>query len=266
MLLSPFEVIHERPPDLPAVSRNLLELQTRAQVRRQACRTASAGPDDRWLPCFRRSWNKRLIDANVERLRDRDLAWADVALVSAMHIQKDALFAILERCRAIGLRTVVGGPIASSLSTDEINADHVVIGEAESLIATLARDLERGTRQTRVPGRRTAGDGDEPPPRPQPDQDEPLLHDDRAVLARMPLQLRVLRHHRDLRSPSAHQGCAAGARRTRPVARRRLARELFSSSTTTSSATRRAPKNCAPRWPNGAVNTRPASTSIPKLR
>jgi len=91
------------------------------------------------------SWNKRLVDENVERLRDHDLAWADVALISAMHIQKDALFAILARCRAIGLRTVVGGPIASSLPRAEIDADHVVIGEAETLIATLARDLEQGS-------------------------------------------------------------------------------------------------------------------------
>ena len=91
-----------------------------------------------------RSWNQRLVDENVQRLRDRDLAWADVALISAMHIQKDALFAILARCRAVGLRTVVGGPIASSLRAAEINADHVVIGEAESLIARLARDLEEG--------------------------------------------------------------------------------------------------------------------------
>jgi len=90
------------------------------------------------------SWNKRMVDENVERLHDRDLAWADVALISAMHIQKDALFAILARCRALGLRTVVGGPIASSLPAAEINAGHVVIGEAESLIATLAQDLEQG--------------------------------------------------------------------------------------------------------------------------
>ena len=40
---------------------------------------------------------------------------------------------------------MVGGPIASSLSPAEINADHVVIGEAESLIGPLARDLEQGT-------------------------------------------------------------------------------------------------------------------------
>jgi len=91
------------------------------------------------------SWNKRLVDTNVERLRERDLKWADVAMLSGMHIQRESLLAIEEQCRARGLRTVVGGPIASSLSAEELKADHVVIGEAEDLIAGLARDLERGT-------------------------------------------------------------------------------------------------------------------------
>jgi radical SAM superfamily enzyme YgiQ (UPF0313 family) len=94
-----------------------------------------------------RGWKKRLVDTNVERLCDRDLAWADVVMVSGMHIQYDSLVRIVERCRARGLRTVVGGPIASSLSLAELKADHVVIGEAESLIADLARDLELGTAQ-----------------------------------------------------------------------------------------------------------------------
>ena len=92
-----------------------------------------------------RAWKKRLVDTNVERLRDRDLAWADVVLLSGMHIQRESLLAIVERCRARGLRTVVGGPIASSVPAAELKADHVVIGEAESLIADLARDLEEGT-------------------------------------------------------------------------------------------------------------------------
>jgi radical SAM superfamily enzyme YgiQ (UPF0313 family) len=92
-----------------------------------------------------RAWNKRLVDTNVERLRDRDLAWADVVLLSGMHIQRGSLIGIVERCRARGLRTVVGGPIASSLPAAELKADHVVIGEAEALIAGLARDLEEGT-------------------------------------------------------------------------------------------------------------------------
>jgi radical SAM superfamily enzyme YgiQ (UPF0313 family) len=92
-----------------------------------------------------RSWKKRLVDTNVERLRDRDLVWADVVLLSGMHIQSDSLLAIVERCQARGLRTVVGGPIASSVPAAELKADHVVIGEAESLIAGLALDLEKGT-------------------------------------------------------------------------------------------------------------------------
>ena len=62
------------------------------------------------------AWKKRLVDTNVERLSDRDLKWADVVLLSAMHIQQETLVAIVERCKARGLRTVVGGPIASSVS------------------------------------------------------------------------------------------------------------------------------------------------------
>jgi len=88
-----------------------------------------------------KSWPKRLVDTNVERLRDADLAWADVALISGMHAQHEHLLAIVDRCRARGLRTVVGGPIASSMSAAELRADHIVIGEAESLITTLASDL-----------------------------------------------------------------------------------------------------------------------------
>jgi radical SAM superfamily enzyme YgiQ (UPF0313 family) len=91
-----------------------------------------------------KTWAKRLVDTNVERLGDRDLAWADVVLVSGMHIQRESLVEIVERCRARGLPTVVGGPITSSLSAADLKADHVVIGEAEELIAELARDLEQG--------------------------------------------------------------------------------------------------------------------------
>jgi radical SAM superfamily enzyme YgiQ (UPF0313 family) len=90
------------------------------------------------------SWSKRLVDTNVEQLRDRDLKWADVVMLSGMHIQRESLQAIEERCRDRGLRTVVGGPITSSLPAEELKADHVVIGEAEELIGELARDLERG--------------------------------------------------------------------------------------------------------------------------
>jgi radical SAM superfamily enzyme YgiQ (UPF0313 family) len=92
-----------------------------------------------------KTWKKRLVDANVERLKDTDLAWADVVMLSAMHIQRTSLAEIIDRCRARRLRTIVGGPITSSLSYADLNADHVVIGEAESLIEKLAQDIEQET-------------------------------------------------------------------------------------------------------------------------
>ena len=90
------------------------------------------------------TWKKKLVDTNVEQLRERDLAWADVVFLSGMQIQSPSLLALVQRCRARGLRTVVGGPIASSIPSEALKADHVMIGEAESLIAELARDLEAG--------------------------------------------------------------------------------------------------------------------------
>ena len=48
------------------------------------------------------SWKLRLVDTNVERLRERDLEWADVVLVSGMLIQQDSLLAIVERCHRRG--------------------------------------------------------------------------------------------------------------------------------------------------------------------
>ena len=100
------------------------------------------------------AWKKRLVDTNVEPLRDRDLDWADVVMLSGMHIQSESLLTIVERCRARGLRTVVGGPISSSVPAVELKADHVVIGEAESLIVDLARDLEAGTARPVYPDAR----------------------------------------------------------------------------------------------------------------
>jgi radical SAM superfamily enzyme YgiQ (UPF0313 family) len=140
------------------------------------------------------TWKKRLVDTNVERLRDRDLKWADVVFVSGMHIQLESLVEIVERCRARGLRTVVGGPITSSVPAAELKADHVVIGEAESLIGELARELEAGTARP-VYRRRNGRRWQRARAGPEPDQDEPLFDDDRAVLARVPVQLRVLRHY-----------------------------------------------------------------------
>jgi radical SAM superfamily enzyme YgiQ (UPF0313 family) len=96
-------------------------------------------------PLLPRHWKKRLVDTNIRQLTDADLMWADVAMISGMLVHKPEVLRILSRCRQRGLRTVVGGPITSNVQELPRYADHVVIGEAEGLIGSLADEIERGT-------------------------------------------------------------------------------------------------------------------------
>ncbi len=87
-------------------------------------------------------WHKRLVDNSVRPLTDADLRWADIAMLSGMLVHKDELLQILARCRRIGLRTIIGGPVTSSVDELPNHADHVVVGEAEGLMPQLISDLQ----------------------------------------------------------------------------------------------------------------------------
>src|SRR5271155_2455458 len=50
------------------------------------------------------TWEIRLIDHAFQELRDSDLAWADLVMVSAMHAQRADALATLSRGRAMGKR------------------------------------------------------------------------------------------------------------------------------------------------------------------
>src|SRR5947209_8914611 len=92
------------------------------------------------------TWKLRLIDCAVEDLRDEDLLWADLVMVSAMHAQRADAAAVLSRARSLGRRTIIGGPWASSEpELLLLQADHVLAGEAEEVFADIAAALERGT-------------------------------------------------------------------------------------------------------------------------
>ncbi len=92
-------------------------------------------------------WSCRLVDLNCDRLRDRDIRWADRVFVSAMQIQHDSVVEVVDRCHALGRTVVGGGPMFSAdpaYPADNGGVDHVVAGEAEELIDILAADLDRG--------------------------------------------------------------------------------------------------------------------------
>jgi radical SAM superfamily enzyme YgiQ (UPF0313 family) len=90
------------------------------------------------------SWERRLIDLNVRRLKPSDIDWADIVMVTAMLVQKDSLHRIVELCKARGKRVAVGGPYVTTSLDSLPLADHIFSGEAEMTLPEFARDLERG--------------------------------------------------------------------------------------------------------------------------
>jgi radical SAM superfamily enzyme YgiQ (UPF0313 family) len=111
-----------------------------------------------------REWPKRLRDLNVARLSEGDLAWADVAFVSAMAVQRRSAERILARCRAAGVRTVAGGPLFTAEPDAFPDVDHLVLNEAELTLPPFLEDLRRGRARRRYETAEHADVGATPAP------------------------------------------------------------------------------------------------------
>jgi radical SAM superfamily enzyme YgiQ (UPF0313 family) len=102
-----------------------------------------------------KSWERRLIDVNVEQLKPSDIDWADIVFLTAMLVQKESLHNIVKQCKAKGKRVVIGGPYVSTSSEETPDADHIFLGEAETTLPQFVLDLERGeaVREYKAPER-----------------------------------------------------------------------------------------------------------------
>jgi radical SAM superfamily enzyme YgiQ (UPF0313 family) len=104
-------------------------------------------------------WTVRLIDCNAaEALTDDDLAWADLAMTGGMLVQQRETFAIIRRCRSRGLRVAVGGPDATSSPHLYCEADYLVLGEVESILADFVAAVDSGVTSGRFEAQRYTTD------------------------------------------------------------------------------------------------------------
>lgn len=90
------------------------------------------------------NWEKRLVDVNVQPLREKDLAWADVVLISAMIAQRDSAEQLIARCRAAGKTIVAGGPLFTVEHEQFPEVDHFVLNEAEVTLPGFLEDFVHG--------------------------------------------------------------------------------------------------------------------------
>lgn len=86
----------------------------------------------------------KLIDMNVNPLKDKDILWADYVFISAMITQKDSAQKVIQRCKDLNVKIVAGGPLFTNLHGDFPDVDHFILNEGEITIPLFVRDLKNG--------------------------------------------------------------------------------------------------------------------------
>lgn len=91
-----------------------------------------------------KDWKRKLVDMNTQKLRDKDILWADYVFISAMIIQKESTRKVIDRCRALGVKTVGGGPLFTADHDAYSDVDHLLLYEGELALPQFLSDLENG--------------------------------------------------------------------------------------------------------------------------
>lgn len=92
-----------------------------------------------------RHWQIKLVDENVEKLKDKDVLWADYVFVSAMIIQEQSARKIISRCKNLGRKVVAGGPLFTLEPEKFLDVDHLLVGEAEVIMPNFIEDVLTGS-------------------------------------------------------------------------------------------------------------------------
>ena len=90
------------------------------------------------------SCDRRLVDLNVEQLKDSQIDWADMIFITGMLAQKESLHEVVKRGKDRGKLIVLGGPYVTSTIEELPYADHIFQGEAETTLPQFFKDYERG--------------------------------------------------------------------------------------------------------------------------
>ena len=93
------------------------------------------------------TWEKHLVDMNVQPLKEKDIDWADMVFISAMTVQRKSTQRVIDRAKASGKTIVAGGPLFTSEPQAFPEVDHLILNEAEITLPLFLSDLGRSKPQ-----------------------------------------------------------------------------------------------------------------------
>lgn len=89
-------------------------------------------------------YSHRIIDLNIEPLKEEYLKNTDIVFTSSMVVQEDSHNEIIEMAHFYGKKVVAGGPFPTSYFERNKNADYIISGEAEITLMPFLEDLLKG--------------------------------------------------------------------------------------------------------------------------
>jgi radical SAM superfamily enzyme YgiQ (UPF0313 family) len=92
-------------------------------------------------------FSKRLVDLNVQPLKESELQWADLVFIGGMAVQRASALELIARCQAAQVKVVAGGPLFTSEPEQFESVDHLVLDEAELTLPRFLEDLQNGCPQ-----------------------------------------------------------------------------------------------------------------------
>jgi radical SAM superfamily enzyme YgiQ (UPF0313 family) len=90
------------------------------------------------------AWRIKLVDMNVTTLFKEDLRWADLAMVSAMSVQRTSAEKVIKLCREQAAPVVAGGPLFTVESERFPSVQTLFLGEAENCLPQFLEDWQSG--------------------------------------------------------------------------------------------------------------------------
>jgi hopanoid C-2 methylase len=99
-------------------------------------------------------WPVRFVDENIAPASPADFAWADVVMISGMHVQAPHVHDIAARAHRTGKLVILGGPSVSAAPENYAEMDCIHVGEigdaTDVMIRRLDQSVERPAAQIRL--------------------------------------------------------------------------------------------------------------------